>query len=208
MAAAAPAPADKADATRRRILDAAAAVFRESGYAAASLRTIASAAGLQAGSIYYHFDSKQAIVTAILNAGIRAVHAEVARSFAALDADASCQRVIRACVHAHLRALFEFSDYTSANVRIYGQVPEEARKANRKYRRDYESLWSRILQHVVEHGGARDGVDLKAFRLLLIGSLNATLEWFDARHGDLAQLADSYADILLYGLAQRASTKA
>jgi len=34
----------------------------------------------------------------------------------------------------------------------------------------------------------------------LIGSLNATLEWFDTKRGNLAELADGYADIMLHGL--------
>ena len=89
--------------------------------------------------------------------------------------------LIRAGVRAHLQALFDFSDYTSANVRIYAQVPPVVRQANLPMRR-------------------REAVDLKAFRLLLIGSLNATLEWFDSRHGRLEDLAERYADMLLNGL--------
>ena len=41
--------------SRARILDAAAALFREHGYAAVSLRAIAAEAGMRSGSIYYHF---------------------------------------------------------------------------------------------------------------------------------------------------------
>ena len=43
-------------------------------------------------------------------------------------------------------------------------------------------------------------VDLAAFRLLLIGSLNATLEGFDPKQGRVEDLAESYANILLGGL--------
>ena len=52
--------------------------------------------------------------------------------------------------------------------------------------------------------GLRDGVDVKAFRLMLIGALNATIEWFDPERGDLAGLADKYADIMLHGLLPQA----
>ena len=54
----------KADLTRQRILDAAAHTFLEKGYAATRLSDIATAAGMQAGSIYYHFDSKEQIMAA------------------------------------------------------------------------------------------------------------------------------------------------
>lgn len=191
---------DKADSSRTRILDAAASLFRNNGYAAVSMRAIAAAAGMKAGSVYYHFESKETIVVEILDIGITAVREEVGRTIENLPIDVSPDQTIRAAILAHLRVLFEFSDYTSANVRIYGQVPLPARRANLKVRHDYEALWERILERIAEQGGVRADVDLKAFRLMLIGSLNATLEWFDTKRGNLAELADGYADIMLHGL--------
>ena len=38
------------------------------------------------------------------------------------------------------------------------------------------------------------------FRLMLIGALNATLEWFDPAKGSAEELADDYADAFLYGI--------
>src|SRR5271154_5122899 len=52
----------KAQITRRLILEAAAALFREKGYAEVSLREIAQAAGMKTGSLYYHFESKESLV--------------------------------------------------------------------------------------------------------------------------------------------------
>jgi AcrR family transcriptional regulator len=37
-------------------------VFASSGYAGTSLKDVADACGIQAGSLYHHFDSKEAIV--------------------------------------------------------------------------------------------------------------------------------------------------
>jgi hypothetical protein len=36
--------------------------------------------------------------------------------------------------------------------------------------------------------------------LLLIGALNATLEWFDPQKGSAEDLADDYADTFLNGI--------
>ncbi len=49
-------------------------------YASVSLRAIAAAAGMKAGSVYYHFDSTQVIVIETLDIGISAVHEEVSRT--------------------------------------------------------------------------------------------------------------------------------
>ena len=57
---------ESTDGSRRaQILDAAAAVFARSG-AATSLRDIADACGILPGSLYHHFDSKEAIVVELV----------------------------------------------------------------------------------------------------------------------------------------------
>ncbi len=198
MSPAATSPA-KADLSRARILDAAAALFRERGYSAVSLRDIAAGADMKAGSVYYHFASKEEIVLEVLNIGIAAVHDQVLQTVAALPEDTPADRLLRAGMLAHLRTLFEFNDYSSANVRIYHHVPEEVRRANATERRRYERLWDQLLQRPQVREALRPELDLKLLRLLLIGSLNATLDWFDGRKGRIAALADHYADILLSG---------
>lgn len=54
----------KSEETRTRILDAALRVFRERGFERATMREIASEAGVALGAAYYYFESKEAIVMA------------------------------------------------------------------------------------------------------------------------------------------------
>lgn len=51
---------------RKQVLDAAARCFRRHGYHCASMAEIASAAGMSPGHIYHYFESKRAIVEAII----------------------------------------------------------------------------------------------------------------------------------------------
>lgn len=53
-------------ATRARILDAALALFTDKGYDATSMREIAEQLGITKPALYYHFDSKEDIVRALL----------------------------------------------------------------------------------------------------------------------------------------------
>jgi AcrR family transcriptional regulator len=55
----------KSDATQLRILDAAAAVFREHGYAAATIGDVVTTSGASIGSIYHHFGGKSELFLAI-----------------------------------------------------------------------------------------------------------------------------------------------
>ena len=50
---------------RDQLLEAAAACFYREGFNAASMRTIAEEAGMRTASIYYHFDSKDALLVAV-----------------------------------------------------------------------------------------------------------------------------------------------
>jgi len=54
--------------TRVRILDAALDLFVTEGYAGASMRQIAAAVGMRASSLYNHFDGKEAILSALIDA--------------------------------------------------------------------------------------------------------------------------------------------
>jgi AcrR family transcriptional regulator len=56
---------------RDQILDAAAQMFSEQGYSATSTRRIAEAVGVKQASLYYHFASKQDILTELLAGTVR-----------------------------------------------------------------------------------------------------------------------------------------
>lgn len=56
---------------REQILDAAAEMFVMQGYQAASTRRIAEAVGVKQASLYYHFSSKQEILTALLTGTVK-----------------------------------------------------------------------------------------------------------------------------------------
>jgi len=57
--------------THDQILDAAAALFVEEGFASCTTRQIAERAGIRQASVYYHFSSKDAILLVLLSSSIR-----------------------------------------------------------------------------------------------------------------------------------------
>ena len=52
----------KSEATRQKILESAVGLFREKGFAAATMREIATRAGIASGLAYYYFPSKEDMV--------------------------------------------------------------------------------------------------------------------------------------------------
>ncbi|MBL1104250.1 TetR family transcriptional regulator [Streptomyces sp. 5-8] len=63
---------ERAVRTRRAVLEAAAAVFAERGYAAATITEILGRAGVTKGALYFHFDSKAALARGVLREQLRA----------------------------------------------------------------------------------------------------------------------------------------
>jgi len=57
----------RAEATRRRIIDSAVDLFDELGYGETGLADVLHRAGVSKGAFYYHFDSKEAVATAIID---------------------------------------------------------------------------------------------------------------------------------------------
>ncbi len=186
-------------ASRRHVLDCAARLFSREGYAAVSLRAIAAESGMKAGSLYYHFDSKEVIVIEILNTGVKRVHEAVEQAVAALPPGGPATQAIITAIETHLRALHESGDYTSANIRIFGQVPTSIRKAHTATRRSYEALWAELLRRGVDSGELRSDINIANLRAFLLGAMNTSLEWLEPRRGAVARLASDLSTIVLNG---------
>ena len=62
-------PQARSEATRQKILSAGIDLFSEVGYAAAGLGEIIERVGMTKGALYHHFDSKDALATAIIEEG-------------------------------------------------------------------------------------------------------------------------------------------
>jgi len=89
---------DRAERSRRAILDAAAPIFAERGYEAASLNEIILASGLTKGGFYFHFRSKRELALAVLQDGgerwVRSLERELGDTPRAIDRLVAAPRLI------------------------------------------------------------------------------------------------------------------
>jgi AcrR family transcriptional regulator len=196
--------ADLEPEMRQKVLDAAARLFREKGYAGTTMRDVAGRCGIRAASLYYHFGSKDEIVAEVFDYGVRRVADAVRHAVERLPAAAPTVDKIRAAVRAHLESFFVYGDYTASNVRVFRQAPLAVQRKNRTLRDRYEAYWQRLLEEGRRRGELRAGVDLAIARLFLFGGMNHTLEWYTAREGSsFRELADRYTDLIFRGIGKR-----
>ena len=190
---------------RQKVLDAAARLFRDRGYAATTVREVADRCGIRAASLYYHFPSKDDILAEVFDYGVRHVADAVRSAVEELPRSASSYEKIRAAILAHLESFFVYGDYTATNIRVFRQAPRGVQRRNRRLRDRYEAYWRRLFEEAKRRGELREKVDLAVARLFLIGGLNHTLEWYTKRGGaSFAELAERYADLIFHGMGRAA----
>lgn len=98
----------KSEETRGRILEAALAVFGERGFERATMREIATEAGVATGAAYYYFDSKDAIVMAFYERAQAFMHPQIESALDTADT-----------LEARLRAIIQTKfDYFGPNRRL------------------------------------------------------------------------------------------
>jgi AcrR family transcriptional regulator len=175
-------------------------VFRQQGYAA-RLTDIAAEADLQAGSLYYHFDSREQLVEEVLRLGVETAWKHVRTAVDALPGDATPLQRLEAAIRAHAAAVLEISDYTAANSRIFSMATDEVRKRHYVLQQDYGAYFHDLMAAAAAAGELRADLDLPTVRMLLFGAMNWTAEWYRPDRGRPPRLViDQLVDMVLRGL--------
>ncbi len=172
---------------RQRILAVAAERFLAAGYVETSLRDLAADAGMKAGSLYYHFASKDDLLIAVLERGMEIMVEAFDEAATLSTAESDGHQVLQAHVEAHLRALHDNRPYTAGHVTLFRTAPEVVREAILPLRDGYESMWTDLLARLLP---SRPDQEITMLRLTLFGAMNASVDWFDAGRGSVGTFAD------------------
>jgi AcrR family transcriptional regulator len=177
MKAAAHLPATRrmahADSRLPQILDAAARLFCTQGYQGTTVRDIAQAVGILPGSLYCHFATKDDLLAAVYRRGV----AQICEALSAAIARHTepWERLEAACV-AHLQSILRDDDYARVVVRVRPtDVPAVALSLIDERNR-YEAIWLSLVKALP----LPVGTDRKTLRLMLLGALNWTPNWYRA----------------------------
>jgi TetR/AcrR family transcriptional regulator, cholesterol catabolism regulator len=192
--------------TRSRILDAAARVLSEQGYAGLRLTDVAAAAELQAPAIYYYYASRDALIEEVMWSGIADMREHVAAVLDGLPDGTSPVARLLAAAEAHLRHALEISDYTTASIRNAGQVPMAIRKRQILEEERYGEIWRRLINDIAREGLLRPELDLYIAQMMVLGSLNWAVEWWNPRRGSIESVVANAQSIIRHGLTEAAKT--
>jgi TetR/AcrR family transcriptional regulator, cholesterol catabolism regulator len=195
-------PDERDDGNRRQeLIHAAAKLFRAQGFAATSTRDIAAAVGMHSGSPFYHFKSKSALLSEVMEQGMRSALQRQAATLQALQAIAPArgpasappqpEAALRALIRTHFDILLgPDSDFIPVMLYEWRSLTTKQRAHIAKLQHDYEAAWLPLLQALRQAG--RLHADVRLARLLLLGALNWSVQWYDAERGaSLEELTDA-----------------
>lgn len=182
---------------RDRVLAAAVQLFAEYGYHAATMRDIARIAGIQAASIYYHYENKQALLVEIMETHMRHLNANLERIISTQD---TVQQRLYEAIANHIRLHTTYkSEFFIIDTEIRALEGE-----NRGYiltlRDQYEALLQRLLQEGMEQGILRQ-TDVKVSSYAIIAMCTEVAKWFrPAGRLGVQQVIDIYSQMVTEGL--------
>lgn len=180
---------------RQQLLAAAARLFREQGFDATSTRDIAAAVGMHSGSPFYHFKSKGALLFAVMEAGMQAAMARQTEALQGAAAAAPPAHAPRAQIRRLIRAHFDTllgpgNDFVPVMLYEHRALNPQQRAALERLQADYEAAWTPVLQAL--HASGQLQAPVKLARLLILGALNWSVQWFDHNKGaSLEELTDA-----------------
>jgi AcrR family transcriptional regulator len=185
---------------REELLAIAARLFAERGYTFTTVRDIADAAGILSGSLYHHFDSKEAMVDELLDT----FQTDLWKKYDEIEASdlsprAKLEAVVRASFdaidnHHSEVALFQNDAAYLVTIDRFAYLEER----NERFRR----LWTGLLEDAVAAGDLRSDLDVELVYRFLRDTVWVAVRWYRPG-GELSpsDVADQYLTILFEGIA-------
>ncbi|GHE12700.1 ScbR family autoregulator-binding transcription factor [Streptomyces alanosinicus] len=180
--------------TREAILRAAAAVFEESGYAGASISRILQRAGATAGSLYFHFKSKEELARAVMTAQPETIVPHLASEGLQRLVDITlvwCHQLrLDLTLRAGVRLTTEQTTFGMADA----AAPYD----------EWVAIMADVLETAAERGELQPGIDPKGLATFIVEHCTGMQLYSAARSSDRADLPQrvvSMWQLLLPGIA-------
>jgi TetR/AcrR family transcriptional regulator, cholesterol catabolism regulator len=194
-------PLKKSEVTRESILRAAAVIFAAEGYSTTRLTDVAARIGMKAGSLYYHFDSRESLIEAILERGMNHTQGRMVETLAALPANADPLERLRAAIECHFTVIVEQEEFSLATVKLFNQIPDILRQRHVRNLRIYAKLWRQLLKAALAAKLIRADISPSIMRMTIVGALNSATGWFRAGKLPATEVGRQMSLLLLHGLA-------
>jgi GntR family transcriptional regulator of vanillate catabolism len=186
-------------ATSERILDAAAELFHNKGFHAATTRELADLLNIQQGSLYHHINKKEDLLFRICSETMDCFHLEIP---AALKKAKGSRERMGAFIGAHLQTTLQHLHRTLAMAMEFRALSRPWFNEITRKHGAYSQLLEAELESARAAGDLRLDISTRQIRLALLNILQWTPRWF--RSGGAlspAELSSIYQRVFWEGIA-------
>ncbi|MDF1822922.1 MAG: TetR/AcrR family transcriptional regulator [Alcanivoracaceae bacterium] len=163
------------DSPRGKLLSAAARLFRARGFDRTTVRDIARETGIQSGSLFHHFSSKEDILFTVM---MEVIRFNTARLQEAVQGVADPVAQLRGLIRAELQSIVgDTAEAMTVLVYEWRCLAAEHQEQALAARAVYERIWLDTLHAVRDAGGMR--ADPVIVRRLINGMTSWASNWFD-----------------------------
>ena len=193
----------KSKETRKRILDSAASLFRRYG-PSVRLEDVAKAAGIKTGSLYYHFDSRDALIEEVLRLSVTFAVDHLEETLAKLPTSTTELERLEAGIHAIAEIALVLNDYSAAENRLFPAASGDLRKRQSAREKKLGNMIQRLIESADEAGYLRPGLDLYTVRAIIFGAINWTSEWYRPNREPSAKtVTEHIVEMTLFGISAK-----
>lgn len=184
---------------RESILASAAALFATKGVAATTVRQIADEVGILSGSLYHHFESKEAMVDEIISSFLEDLRA---RYKAVLDVQTDPRGRLHDLVVASLEVVEAHPHATEIYQNDVNYLLQFERFAYlRNAGKEVQTTWLQVIESGVAQGVFRADLDAKILYRLIRDAVWLSVRWFKpSKEYPTSRLAEDCTALFLDGL--------
>ncbi len=154
---------------------------------------------MHSGSLFCHFKSKETLLYEVMLEGMRSA---LARQTIVLRGKHDAGTTLRQLIRLHFEVLLESSsDFMWAVLYELRALNTRQRRLIEELQGNYEAAWTSVLHELASTGCMRAEVPLA--RHLIFGSLNWSVQWFDAKNGaSLDDLTDAMVTLVMHNTSR------
>lgn len=188
---------------RDQLVEAAARLFKQRGYASTSMRDLAAEIGVEAASLYHHIKSKEELLEQICFG--MATKFEMAIN-EVNDIYFNAEEKLRMAIRNHVRILTENVDHSAVFLQEWRNLTGPKLSEFKELRNAYEKEL-RVIIHDGINEDVFGQVDEKFAALTILSTVNWINEWYNPQ-GKMSpeQIAGKLSDFILGGLRKKLVT--
>ena len=187
---------------RAKILTSAAKLFARKGVVATTVRELAADAGILSGSLYHHFESKEAMVDEIVTSYFEDLRNRYKR---VLDGDADPRTRLHDLIvaslevveaHPHATEIYQNDVNYLTRLERFGYL--------RTAGKEVQAVWLQVIEAGIAEGVLRADLDPKILYRLMRDAVWLSVRWFKPTNAyPITRLAEECTSLFLDGLSRR-----